>query len=226
MSIFLILLQGCATHYTVNVDSISSTEHQESEEYLLLSDSEDININDLQFKEYAGYIDIALQKIGYKKAEKPSDANIAIFLSYSISDPHHHQYSYSIPTYGQTGVSSSNTYGTLSSYGNNTTYSGTTTYTPTYGVTGSTSHTGTSITYVRTMQLTAFDVSNYSADKEMINLWKTSVISNGSSGDLRLIFPVLVAAAMPYIGKNTGREIELSLTENDERILEIKGIKK
>jgi hypothetical protein len=76
------------------------------------------------------------------------------------------------------------------------------------------------------MQLTAFDVSNYSEDKDMTNLWKTSVISSGSSNDLRFIFPVLVAAAMPYIGTNTGRKIEVSLSESDKNVLEIRGIEK
>jgi hypothetical protein len=227
LSFFLVLLQGCATSkYYVNVDSISTTEVQEKTEYILLSDNEKININDLQFKEYASYIDKALKLLGYEKATMPTDADVAIFLGYSISEPKQHQYSYSIPTYGQTGVSSSNTYGTVNTYGNNANYASTTTYTPTYGITGSTSHIGTSTTYTRTMQLTAFDVSNYSEDKDMTNLWKTSVISSGSSNDLRFIFPVLVAAAMPYIGTNTGRKIEVSLSESDKNVLEIRGIEK
>lgn len=227
LSFFLVILQGCSTtKYHVNVDSISTTEAQEKTEYVLLSDNNKININDLQFKEYASYINKALKILGYEKAATITDAGVAIFLSYSISEPKQHQYSYSIPTYGQTGVSSSNTYGTVNTYGNNANYASTTTYIPTYGITGSTSHIGTSITYTRIMQLTAFDVSNYSEDKEMTNLWKTSVISSGSSGDLRFIFPVLVAAAMPYIGTNTGRKIELSLSEDDKNVLEIRGIEK
>ena len=41
-----------------------------------------------------------------------------------------------MPVYGQTGISSSNTFGTINTFGNTSTYSGSTYYTPSYGITG------------------------------------------------------------------------------------------
>ncbi len=103
---------------------------------------------------------------------------------------------------GKTGVSSSNTYGTVSTYGNTATVNSTTTYTPTYGVTGSTTHTGTYTTFTRYMFIDALDLNEYKKTEKQKQIWKTTVISTGSSGDLRRVVPVLVAASKPYVAKN------------------------
>ena len=141
-------------------------------------------------------------------------------------DPQEHQYSYSIPTWGQTGVSSSYTTGTISSYGGYGSYSGTTTYTPAYGITGSTTHIGSYTTYFRFIVLDAVDLDEYKKSKKEVQLWKTYVTSSGSSSDLRRVFPILVAASQQYFGKNTGQKVEVNLDEEDERVTEIKGITK
>lgn len=223
-----LVLSGCAPmqpQFSVRVDSISGGAVDKNS-YILLPGDKDTKAEDLQFKEYAAYVNRALIKQGFTPAESFEKANIAIFLMYGIGDPKEHQYSYSIPTWGQTGVSSSYTTGTISSYGGYGSYSGSTTYTPTYGVTGSTTHTGSYITYFRFMVLDAVDLDEYKKSKKEVQLWKTTVTSSGSSGDLRLVFPILVAASQQYVGKNTGQKVEVDLYEDDERVLGIKGITK
>ncbi len=233
----LILFYGCATKpkYIVNVSSIGNT-HQKMK-YVLMSGLKNISTTDLEFQEYAKYINKALQKKGFIKSYF-KNANIAIFLSYGISKPQKHTYSYSIPIYGQTGISSattygtSNTYGTLNTYGNTGYYSGntysnaTTYYTPKYGIKGYQSGIGEYITYTRYFELSAVDLEYFKITKKNKQLWKTTVISTGSSGDLRRVFPVLVAASERYIGLNTGKQIKIQLYEDDKKVLELKGIKK
>jgi hypothetical protein len=222
----IVLLSGCATTqpgFSVKVDSISGTSADKTS-YILLPGNKDAKADDLQFKEYAAYVNRALIKQGFVPADSVEKANIAIFLVYGIGDPQEHKYSYSIPTWGQTGVSSSYTTGTVSSYGGYGSYSGTTTYTPTYGITGSTSHIGSHTTYFRFMVLDAMDLDEYKKSKKEVQLWKTTVTSAGSSGDLRQVFPILVAASKQYIAKNTGQKVEVNLYEEDDRVIEIKGI--
>lgn len=224
----VIYLSGCATTrpaFSVQVDAISS-EHVNKTTYILLPGNKETKIDDLQFKEYATYVNRALIKQGFIAADSIENANIAIFLIYGIGQPQEHEYSYSTPTFGQTGVSSSTTTGTLSSYGRYGSYSGTTTYTPKYGVTGSSTHIGTYTTYTRFMVLDAIDLVEYKETKKELQLWRTTVTSVGSSGDLRIVFPILVAASNQYIAKNTGQIIEVNLDEEDGRVIEIKGIAK
>jgi len=160
------------------------------------------------------------------RASNFNEAHIAIFLMYGIGDPQKHQYTYSLPLWGQTGVSSSSTYGTVNTYGSTATYSGTTTYTPTYGVVGSTMHTGTRVTYFRYFILDALDLNEYRRTKKEVQLWKTTVTSTGSSGDLRQVLPVMIGASKEYLGTNTGKKVKVILHENDKRVLEVKGIEK
>ena len=222
----LLLLSGCATTqqgFIVNVNSISGPAANNNS-YILLPGDKDTNVNDLQFKEYATYVNRALNKQGFVPADSYEKANVVIFLVYGIGDPKEHQYSFSMPTFGQTGISSSYTTGTVNTYGGRGSYSGTTTYTPTYGITGSTSHSGAFVTYFRFLMLDAIDLDEFNKSKREVQLWKTTVTSAGSSGDLRRVFPVLVAASSQYIAKNTGHIVEVNLDEEDQRVIEIKGL--
>lgn len=198
--------------------------HEYAEAGLITRQHEELTRRSLHL--YLALASALLGAIQYLNSTTFEKANTAIFLVYGIGDPQKHQYSYSVPTFGQTGVSSSYTTGTVSSYGGYGSYSGTTTYTPTYGVTGSTSHIRSDTTYFRFMVLDAMDLDEYRKSKKEVQLWKTTVTSTGSSGDLRLVFPILAAASKQYIAKNTGKQVEVNNYEEDERVIEIKGIER
>jgi len=102
-----------------------------------------------------------------------------IFFSYGIDTGKEVVLSY--PIIGQTGVSSSSTYGTIQSYGRYGTYSGTTTYTPTYGVVGTGVASNTQ--YARFLKV---DILNRTAlsENKMAKIYEAKVISRGSSGQL------------------------------------------
>ena len=94
----------------------------------------------LEHKAYEEAVRQELNAKGFRETTV-DQAQVAVFLAYGIDTGREVVSSY--PIIGQTGVSSSSTYGTIQSYGSYGTYSGTTTYTPTYGVveTGVTSQT-------------------------------------------------------------------------------------
>ena len=196
------LLSSCATtRFKSNVDSLAQPDAVAKKRFVLLPGGKGVEVSDLQFLEFASYVERIFTEKGFVKATSVPDADVAIFLAYAIGDPQTYQYAYSLSNWGQTGVSSSNTRGTITSYGGTASYSGTTTYTPTYGITGSTTYVGTDTVYTRFLFLDAYDVSAYMKEKKMAQVWKTSVVSTGSSGDLRLVVPYMVAAMRPYLGK-------------------------
>ena len=145
------------------------------------------------------------------RVDEFKSAELAVFLSYGIGDPEKSEYSYSLPVWGQTGVSSSYTSGSVNVYGNSGTYSGTTTYTPSYGVTGYQNIQGSNTTFTRHAFLTAYDLEEYRRTEKEKIIWDTRIASTGSSGDLRLVFPIMIAAAIDHIGTNTGKMIFVSL---------------
>lgn len=220
-------LSSCVhrARYISEINSLAQSNTSEMKRYLLLPGEKETDPSDLQFMEFSGLVEKILKEQGFIKVEAPEEAQIAVFLSYGIGNPQTHQYSYSVPIYGQTGVSSSQTFGTISSFGGMGTYSATTTYTPRYGVTGYSRGVDSYTTHTRFLQLTAFDLVSFITSKKTVQLWKTEVTSTGSSNDLRLVFPYMAAAMMPYIGTNTDHKIKVSLPENDPKVLSLRGIK-
>jgi hypothetical protein len=226
VSVALFICLGCTPPvlFESRINSLSQADALTKLRYVLLPGNKDVSADDLQFREYASYLEIALAERGFKKAVDIKDADIAIFLAYGIGDPKTNYYSYSMPTWGQTGVSGSYTTGNVNVYGNTAIYSQNTTYTPTYGITGYTSNLASHTTFTRYIFIDAIDNMAFKQDQKMLPVWKTSVFSTGSSGDLRRVFPVMVAAMKPYLGANTRQSITINLDENDPAVQKLKGI--
>jgi hypothetical protein len=220
----LFFLGGCGPSFVVYVDSINNGQIPLKKTCYIISGVEDVEASDLQFKEFKAYIICGLAENGIYTTEDPDTAEATLLVAYGIGEPEEHIYSYSQPIYGQTGVSSSHTSGTVYNYGNTGTYSGTTTYTPSYGVVGAVPMTGSYITFTRWLDLRAVDMDQYKKDETVNVLWETRITSTGSSGDLRQVFPVLVAAASPHFGENTGKQIKITLHENDKVVKVIRGL--
>lgn len=233
-----ILVSGCGVspRYEVAVSALVAPGGDAIRHYVLVPGNQGVNLDDLQFKEFAEYINRAMELQGYAKAAPPESADLIVVAVYSISDPQTQTYTYAIPHWGQTGIATSttygtaNTYGTLNTYGNygrysgTTSYSGTTYYQPTYGITGFSTGIGQYTTYTRMLMLVGFDAAPIRTGGDQKELWRVSATSTGASGDLRLIFPYLVAAARPYIGKPTDRAITVLFSENDTRVTEIRPV--
>lgn len=228
-ALFLIILTGCSTMGTVSpsqfyisVDSIASKSGESGKSYLVLPGNEGEKERDLQFLEFSGYLAKALNAKGYTSAASPEDADLAVFLSYGIGDPRTHHYSYSFPTWGRTGVSSTTSLVATKTGEGKTVYSAYTSYRPNYGITGYETYTGSRVTFSRFIVITAYDYKEFKRTGERVEVWKTTVISNGASDDLRRIFPVMITASESYLGTDTGHKVYVSFNENDGAVRELK----
>lgn len=221
-----VLVAGCAVaqQFNVRVDSLARADFVGKRSYVLLPGNKGASAGDLQFQEYAAYVHRALAARGLVHARRVEDADIVVFLSYGIGDPQTHYYTYSLPVWGQTGYSGSTTYGTLNTFGGYGTYSSTTTYTPTYGITGSSTHLGSATMYFRFILLDAYDLETYKQEKKLAQVWRSTVTSTGSSGDLRRVFPVMVAGSARHLATNTGQTVEIVLDKENAAVQYIKGV--
>jgi hypothetical protein len=176
---------------------------------------------DLKNQEFESYVKTMLTEKGYSFTNNNDEANIIIFYEYGISDPRVYTSQQVVPVWGQSGISSSRTViGT--SFGRP--YARTT-YEPSYGVVGSNVVTNTTTAYVRWANISAFDADYYRETGEDKMIWLTEIRSEGSTDDLRAIFPYLLAAAKEYIGQNHTNKINVSLSSDpvDKRVLEVKS---
>ena len=85
----LLLAAGCtrSLRYYTNVDSIAVSDQSIGRRYLLLPGNQGTTPDDLEFLEYARYVDTALAPLGFLKATSEQEADIAIFVSYGVSAP-------------------------------------------------------------------------------------------------------------------------------------------
>ena len=217
------LLSGCVgPSYRVNVSGFNDPSITVGHTYWLLSAKENVSVEDLEFREYAVYVRSGLGRAGFSESASLDQADLAIFIGYGIGDTKEHAYSYSLPVYGQTGGGTYNfSATTYSGYGSATTY-GTATQMPQYGVVGSQQISGTTVTHLRYLFVDALDMKPFRSENKKVSVWRTDVMSRGTSGDLRQMFPVLVAAATPHFGKNTKKQVVVDLNESDKRVQELR----
>jgi hypothetical protein len=233
---FLVLsISSCANSYyatsnksrfIIEVDSYGNDSYLLNKRYLLATGDSTINENDLQYIEFSEYVKKALDHKGYSETKNPEEADVVVFFKYGISDPQTFQRTVSIPTWGQTGVKSTNTTGNVyvNPYGKNINYNQTTTSTPTYGVTGYRTVNQTITQYLRFLTITVYDSNEYKETGKDKIVWNTIITSSGSSGDLRKVFPYLIVAGQNFFGLSSGERKEVNIYEGDERINQLKGI--
>lgn len=226
----LLFTAGCKTiqtplRFQVQIDTISAANSQDLNHFILIPVMQGVTKDDLQYQEYASYVKKALEDKGFIEASSEDEANLAILVSYGISDPKEIQVTRHIPIWGQTGVSSSSTTGNVNVHGNSANYSSTTTNTPTYGITGSVPVNSTQVLYTRYLLLTAYDYVVFKNTKQERQVWKSFAVSTGPSGDLRRVFPYLVIASRPYLAQNTGQQITVEIYENTPELATLVGKK-
>jgi hypothetical protein len=198
ISISMLFAAGCGRTYQVGVTSISSDAAMAKKNYVLLPAAEGADAYGVEFKEYAGYVHRALRGKGFNQASREA-ADVVVFLSYGIGEPTTEEYTLSHPSATRT-VARSRSGGRYAHVGGDTTYS-------------------------RYLIIDAYEAGKFreSEGKDLAAVWKTAVTSRGTRSDLGQVFPVMVAGAYEYIGRDTKQKVHITLSEGDERVKFIKG---
>lgn len=113
---------------------------------------------------------------------------------------------------------------------------GTTTIAPTYAGAPELGYTATTegasapsvmshqeTTYFRAIDVTAYDYKVFKATKQLQQVWKVTVTSEGTSGDLRQVLPVLLAEGRPYFGKSTGHKIDVKMNPDSPDVQAVRS---
>jgi hypothetical protein len=187
-------LLSCASG-PVELQSTVETHHQLSAADLgkrvIILPAQEEKAGTLEFAAYAKFVEDGLRRDGFQVVPLGEPAELIAFFGYGIDQGRDELYSYAVPQFGQTGVQSSRTFGTVQSFGYGGTYSGTTTYTPSYGITGWTPQVGTRRLYTRAIVLHIYDISQ---GDEPVKLYESTVTSQGSSGTMGEVIDEIVAS--------------------------------
>ncbi len=197
-----------------SVSSLASEDSSTFKSYVLIPSSNSVSINDLQFKEYSSYVKRLLKKNGYKDSQDKENPDLVIFVGYGIGEPEQSQYTYSMPIFGTTPTGVYTLNATSTNNGGTTQLDGTLTQQRALAVTGYSTHTNIRTNYTRHLELYAVNLSEYQLTGEILPVWQSTVVSRGSNGDLRYVFPYLVAALDGLVGIDSGSSVDVTVRQD------------
>jgi hypothetical protein len=218
---FGLLAVGCASlgpRFYVDVSALSDPQLPKQRTYVVDPGLQGVDPTDLQFREFATQLDRVLRSKGFAPAAADARPDLLILLSYGIGEPQMSYYSY--PVFGRiSGGTSTFTASTFGS-GGGTRTTGTITSPTRHGVVGT--RTGTRREFTRWAAVEAVDVEAFVKTQRVVQAWRTTMTSSGSSGDLRRVVPVMLAAGQPYIGTNTRQQVRRVLNDESPEVVAIR----
>jgi hypothetical protein len=228
-------LSACGTLYTLDVYAVNDPTHDLDKTYVVLSASPGLSITSPEFQTYADQVEKVLASKGYERSdgEDLSSVALGVYLSANVSDPskRYHMVQtaiYETSTYSENSRSAVKNSGSQSSGQNQ---SAPPPPPPTPDLLSGVAETGFATTvFTKHLNLIAFDLQAYLQDIETkgraqavpIEVWSVDVETTGSPADLKEVFPVMVAAAEPYITERTDDVVRVKLNGTDKRISAIR----
>lgn len=222
-----VVLFACVASKAVTVDAVSYTKRAGRTAYLLVGDT---NASELRAPEFRELARAALVQRGFAPVEPPADADIIVFMSWSSSSPElrtrqvmrpitsyeaPRQTTVDVQTFDQYGMPQGTATGSVRENGRFVT-----SYVPTTVSKFVTSHwvylQAYSIREIEQWASENRDAGNPTAPPGAI--WAVSAGATDNSGDLRALFPWLMRASVPYLGRSTeGMErVEVNKDQVDE----------
>jgi hypothetical protein len=78
--------------------------------------------------------------------------------------------------------------------------------------------------FTRYAIINAVDAKEYKAGRRLLRVWSTKIVSVGDTGDLRAMFPVIVAGAWDLLGVDSGNVVRRRVELNGAEVLWIKNL--
>lgn len=219
VTLLILLLTGCATGVTVQVNAIADpTLQAPGQKYLLTNGHEEGPKDDLFFREFAAYFERALATRGFQRVADHGAADFIVSFSYGVSDGRTGINTFSFPIYESFGgetiiITETDPSGGVTKR--------TVTIPPRYQVVGTQLESRTYTLYAHTAMLEARLPAPQGQTGKL--LWKTVITSTNETNDLRSIMPYLAAAAAPYLGGNTGEQKRIELQPDAPAVVEMRG---
>ena len=215
LALLVLLLSGCSQN-TINVrlDAINTPDYSaEKQSYQLLSGDPETKRDDLYFQEFSRFARYALEQAGLQPASSSASADQKVYFSFGVNSGTTKRQTYSAPIYEYVGGDTI----TIKEHAirNGSTDTNTTqVYVPyRFKLVGLESRSRKITTYQSYLRL-----EGRSNDDEQKQLWMITVETSSSSNDLRMLIPLMLSKAQPYIGKNTGRAIQIKASADDQQV--------
>ena len=205
-----LLLTGCETYqpakvvviYEIDVNGYADSTYNGGKSFFILPGNE-VSVGSLEFREFAGCVARGLSRVGFTEATNAMHADLIVLLVYGIGERQQQTQVRQMPIWGLSGGSANYSSTTYGLYGSTRT-EGVISQPLRPEIIGTVPRYDTETTYLRWVNLKAFDMQKYQRDKQEVEVWNTTIQSRGRSGDLRAVFPYMIAGSYQAFGRNTG----------------------
>ena len=193
-----LLVAGCTPTLDIAVDGYAAPGAPATTRYALVPADPRVSENDLQFATLSAELEHVLAARGWTRVAGRKDAATLVRFGHAVSGPINDIREYDRPEFGVTGYYMARN----TAPGPNGTVVSSATMVPVYGQTGYTRTLDARILYATSAYVEASDLAK---DKDNPpQLWKTTITTTDSTGDARSLLPVMLRAAAPYLGTDTG----------------------
>ncbi|HWA11364.1 MAG TPA: hypothetical protein VG838_18135 [Opitutaceae bacterium] len=221
-----LLAASCSsTSYDVKLNSAAKAQAKPAISYRIESNNPAIDTSTLRYQEAENFVKTALSGKGMYEAPKPELADMVIDLDYGIGPPIVTRKAITEPIYQNIpGSSRTEVVQSGTDPKGNPIYSTVTTQEPSrQEYLGDREYMIAVTMYEKHLIVTARENKESVEGKAPKTVWGVQVTSEDESKDLRKYLPVLIAASIEYIGKDSGGEIKtIKVNEKDPAIAFVK----
>lgn len=220
----LLFTGGCANSYQVKVDSLAKPKAEESISYKIINKNPAVRDDSLRYKEAAGYVRTALSGKGLYEAPDADKADLVVALDYGVGPPQSKMETVSEPIYltmpGQVRTERVQT-GTDRN-GNPIYQTVTVQDPPRTEFAGYREYLVTVTTYEKYLRLNATENKPAAEGRPPSEIWTVDITSEGESRDLRKALPILAAASIEYVGRDSKGQKMIRIKDTDKDVAFIK----
>jgi hypothetical protein len=214
---------GCATT-SVTVDSLAKPNAEQSISYKIVNKNPLVTEDSLRYKEAAGFVKTALSGKGLYEAPENTKPDIMVNLDYGVGPPEIRRETVSEPVYADipgerriervqtgTGPNGQPIFSTVVIQDP-----------PTRQMVGYRDYIVTSVVYEKYLKMSALSTEPVAEGRPPSEVWTVDVTSEGESRDIRKNLPVLVAASIEYIGKDSKGQKTIKIKDTDRDVAFVK----
>jgi hypothetical protein len=220
----MLLGSGCATTHEVKVDSLAKPQAENAVSYEIKNRNPLVADDSLRYKEAAGMVKTALSGKGMYEAPPNTKPDMVVDLDYGVGPPQMRTETVSEPVYitvpGQ--IRTERVQVGTDSQGRPIYQTITVQDPPTTEFAGFREYLVTVVVYEKYLKLSAHENKEAAEGRPPSEIWTVDVTSEGESRDIRKNLPVLVAASIDYIGKDTQGQKTIRIKDSNKDIAFVK----
>ena len=223
-SIAALVLAGCATTHEVKVDSLAKPKAEPAISYEIKNKNPLVADDSLRYKEAANMVKTALSGKGLYEAPAGVKPDMVVDLDYGVGPPQMRKETVSEPVYitipGQ--IRTERVQVGTDSQGRPIYQTITVQDPPTTEFAGFREYIVTVVVYEKYLKLSARENKEQTEGRPAQEIWTIDVISEGESRDIRKTLPVLAAASIDYIGKDSQGQKTVRIKDSSSDIAFVK----